>query len=67
MSGVDSSNIFALITAAMATADTISQDPRQSADSRAAAGRLRDGLRSWKGLAFQYRDWAPTTTEQADA
>ncbi|KVR94063.1 MULTISPECIES: hypothetical protein [Burkholderia cepacia complex] len=59
MNGVDPNNIFALIAAAMATADAINQDARQSLDNRAAAGRLRDGLRSWKGLAFSYRDWTP--------
>ncbi|MGV4630360.1 hypothetical protein [Burkholderia pseudomallei] len=62
MNGVDSNNIFALIAAAMATADAINQDTRQSLDNRAAAGRLRDGLRSWKGLAFEYRDWTPAAS-----
>ena len=59
MSGLDPNNLFALVNGAIATADAISQDARQSLDSRAAAGRLRDGLRSWKGVAFNYRDWTP--------
>jgi hypothetical protein len=62
MTGVDPNNVFALINGAIATADAISQDARQSIDRRTAAGRLRDSLRSWKGLAFAYKDWTPPTT-----
>lgn len=62
MNGVDPNNVFALIAAAMATADAISQDTRQSLDRRDGAGRLRDALRSWKGLAFEYRDWTPAAS-----
>ncbi|CAM8821730.1 hypothetical protein [Burkholderia pseudomallei] len=59
MNGVDPNNVFALIAAAMATADAIAQDTRQTPDTRDGAGRLRDGLRNWRGVAFELRDWAP--------
>ncbi|MDN7545452.1 hypothetical protein [Burkholderia cenocepacia] len=62
MNGIDPNNVFALIAAAMATADVINQDTRQPVDSRDGAGRLRDALRSWKGLAFEYRDWKPAAS-----
>ncbi|WP_155755009.1 hypothetical protein [Burkholderia pseudomultivorans] len=62
MNGVDPNNVFALIAAAMATADAISQDGRQSLDSRDGAGRLRDALRSWRGVAFELRDWTPAAS-----
>lgn len=61
MNGVDPNNVFALIAAAMATADSIAQDTRQTPDTRDGAGRLRDGLRSWRGVAFELRDWAPSS------
>ncbi|WP_128972296.1 hypothetical protein [Burkholderia pseudomallei] len=59
---MDSNNIFALIAAAMATAEAISQDTRQSLDSRDGAGRLRDALRSWRPLAWELRDWTPAAS-----
>ncbi|MPV66397.1 hypothetical protein [Burkholderia sp. BE17] len=61
MNGVDPNNVFALIAAAMATADAINQDTRQPLDSRDGAGRLRDALRSWRGVAFDLRGWTPAT------
>lgn len=66
MTGVDPNNLFALLTTAIGTADAISQDTRQSLDSRDGAGRLRDALRSWKGLAFNYREWTPAAVKPAD-
>ncbi|CAJ3409171.1 Uncharacterised protein [Burkholderia pseudomallei] len=66
MNGVDPNNLFALLTTAIGTADAISQDTRQSLDSRDGAGRLRDALRSWKGLAFNYREWTPAAVKPAD-
>lgn len=61
MNGVDPNNLFALLTTAIGTADAISQDTRQTLDSRAAAGRLRDALRSWRPLAWELRDWTPAS------
>lgn len=59
MSEIDQNNLFMMLAGTIATADAISQDARQSPDSRAAAGRLRDALRSWRPLAWNYRDWTP--------
>lgn len=59
MNGIDPSNVFALLVACISTADAINQDTRMTMTERAAAGRLRDSLKSWKGLAFAYRDWTP--------
>ncbi|OXI91046.1 hypothetical protein CFB40_12135 [Burkholderia sp. AU31652] len=62
MSGIDQNNLFAMLAGTIATADEISQDVRVPLDSRAAAGRLRDALRSWRPLAFALKDWTPATT-----
>ncbi|NVH69338.1 hypothetical protein G4D37_24710 [Burkholderia pseudomallei] len=62
MSAIDQNNLFAMLAGTIATADAISQDARQTLDSRAAAGRLRDALRSWRPLAFNYRDWTPAAS-----
>ena len=62
MSGIDQNNLFAMLAGTIATADAISQDTRQTLDSRAAAGRLRDALRSWRPLAFEFRDWMPAAS-----
>ncbi|MHC6051934.1 hypothetical protein ACYT84_09225 [Ralstonia solanacearum] len=59
MSGVDPTNVFALLTTGISTADAISQDARLPATDRAAASRLRDALRAWKGVSYGFREWAP--------
>ncbi|MFC0130735.1 hypothetical protein [Ralstonia solanacearum] len=59
MNGIDPNNMFALLVACISTADAINQDTRMAMTDRAAAGRLRDSLQSWKGLAFAYKDRTP--------
>lgn len=62
MSGIDQNNLFAMLAGTIATAHAISQDTRQTLDSRAAAGRLRDALRSRRPLAFEFCDWTPAAS-----
>lgn len=62
MSAINQNDLFAMLAGTIATADAISQDMRQTPDSRAAAARLRDALRSWRPLAWNYRDWTPAAS-----
>lgn len=66
MNGIEN-NVFALLVAGIATADAISQDVRMPMTDRAAAGRLRDALKSWRGLAYAYRDWTPAPPAKPEA
>ncbi|WP_247394055.1 hypothetical protein [Ralstonia pseudosolanacearum] len=67
MNGIDPNNLFALMVACIKTADAINQDTRMAMTDRAAAGRLRDALQSWKGLAYAYRDWTPAAPAKTGA
>jgi hypothetical protein len=62
MANVDSNNLFSMCVAMISTADALSQDASISADLNAAAGRLRDAMKSWKGVAYAFRDVTPPTT-----
>ncbi|MDO3583677.1 hypothetical protein Q3P04_21385 [Ralstonia pseudosolanacearum] len=67
MNGIDPNNVFALLVSCMSTADAISQDTRLTMTERAAAGRLRDSLKSWKGVAFVFKDWTPAPPAKPEA
>jgi hypothetical protein len=66
-SSVDTSasDLFSLTVAVISTADAFAQDDTQSADLRAAAGRLRDAMKSFKGVAYRFRGLVPATTGSA--
>ncbi|CAJ0742310.1 hypothetical protein [Ralstonia mannitolilytica] len=66
MNGIEN-NVFALLVASIATADAINQDTRMPMTDRAAAGRLRDALKSWRSLAYEYRDWTPAAPAKPEA
>ncbi|CAJ0682347.1 hypothetical protein [Ralstonia mannitolilytica] len=64
MNGIDPTNVFALLSTGISTADAISQDARLPAADCAAAARLRDALRAWKAVAYAFRDWQPPAPEK---
>ena len=67
MSAIESSNMFALISAAASTADAVAADTRQTSTDRAVAARIAAAMKAWRSASYPFRDWTPAAPAKTEA